>query len=79
MRVRSRASLPRAESLAASQTSSQAAARSTPCSTNSRLNVELQLADDDDRRLARAQGDKVAMADFALNGKAELLEEALDR
>src|SRR5262249_44638758 len=39
---------------------------------------ELQLADDESRRLAVARGDEIASANLALHLEAELFEEALD-
>ncbi len=39
----------------------------------------LEFADHHDRRLIAAQRDEVAAADFALDGKTELFEEAFDR
>ena len=43
-----------------------------------KIERELQFADDDDRRIVRAQPNEVAAADFAFDGEAEAFEEAFD-
>ncbi len=40
---------------------------------------QLQLADDNDRRIALAEADEIAAADFAFDGIAEAFQMALDR
>src|SRR3954452_1841514 len=43
------------------------------------VEAELQLADHDERRFVRAQGDQVAAADFAFDVESEAFEKALHR
>ena len=42
------------------------------------IEAELEFANDNDRRLAGAQGQEVAAADFAFDGKTQPFEEILD-
>ena len=44
-----------------------------------KIEAELQLANDDDRRLAFRNGEEIAAADLAFHGEAEAFEERLDR
>ncbi len=67
---------PREETRTASQTSSQAAVRSTPCST-SQGETGFKLADHYHGRIVAAERHKVAAVDLALDLEAEPLEEAL--
>ena len=71
--------LPRDERRAASQTSSLAVARSTPCKMSSRLKVSLSSQITTTGRSSSLQRDQIAASNLALDDKAEPFEEDLDR
>jgi hypothetical protein len=81
--LRNRASLSRPfrrdETRAASQTSSLAAARSTPCKNKLEIESQLEFADHYDRGLVALQRHQIAAADLAFDHKAEPFKEGLDR
>ena len=70
---------PRNDARTASQTSSQAAERSTACRTNSSVKLELQFANDQRDRRAAIHRHDIAAAHLTLDLEAQPFEEALYR